>query len=679
MDHATRTPSMDLGRPETAPVGEERRRAVASVCVHALLATPAGSHIDREKLAAYVEARLERWFDGQRFDATPLVGSLVAIDGVTERDLYVGIVNLMGALAGMGVDMAEPELALSIEERRRLMQQARAATEGARASFERRRLKRALADLERQKLGGLMVARGLISASQLVAALSAQEQHGGRLGTNLVEMGFVTPAELAHFLSEQLDLPCVTSIGHVPPEILGLVPADVASRHRVFPIDVEDEHLVLAMADPGNIIAVEEVEAASGRPVRPTIAPELMITYALARHYHVRQASRVRQLPVGGEPALAAPGYDERALANDLARADDRYDVLAMVQHYLADRFRVSAVFDVAENVVRGFCASGTEGDALDIRDWAVPLTDEIEDAWFAEALGVDEIIQLAVVTVDGAPSAILVGCGGAFDGQETARLTSLASAAIRMVELREEILASRPAELIDHVPETGALRFEVALGVLGAANRADDPPRHADAVVLEALDLVRVVREEGDALDAEVVQDVGRHLVAPQVRLEPEPVVRVDRVDALRLQRVRLDLVPEADAAPFLPQVHQHACAGLLDRVQRGVELALAVALERTEHLGGDALAVDANQHVLFARITVDQRDVLAFLALAVHDAPRITVLGGNGGLRETHHCAPGESGDPFLRENHGWNSGNEVRGAEVTLGSQTEPVNDA
>lgn len=442
---ASQTPSVDLGLATEGPIGDDRRKAITSVCVHTLLATPAGVHIDKTKLEGYVTDRFDRLLFGTHFDITPLLGSLLAIDGVTERDLYVGFVNLMGALAGMGIEMAEPGLALSMDERRRIVARARAATEDARASFERRRLRDAVDELERQKLGGLMVAGDLISPEQLVAALAAQQQHGGRLGTNLVEMGFVTPAELARFLSEQLGLPCVCSIGNVAAEVLNLVPPEIATKHGVFPIDVVDDELVLAMADPGNIVAVEDVERESGRRVRPTIAPELMISYALARHYKVRPPLRVRQLPAPQRPAeLESPGYEVEDLANDLARADDRYDVLAMVQQYLAERFRVSAVFDVADDVLRGFSSAGVAGDPRDVREHVAPLTGSPPaDTWFAEALDVDEAIEIAVVIVEDEPAAVLVTAGAHDRGlAEHERMVTLASAAIRMVQLREEILS---------------------------------------------------------------------------------------------------------------------------------------------------------------------------------------------------------------------------------------------
>ena len=299
------TPTLDLGTADlSGAVPKDRRAAITSICVHAILATPAGIHVDKDKFEAFIDSRFDRLCDGKAFDFGPILRALLKIEGVKEQELYVGVVNVMAQLLSMDVVMEEPRMSLDLATRQRLLDEARAATETARSTFERRRLRDAIDHLDRQRIGDLMVARSLIDESQLAAALASQEQHGGRLGTNLVEMGFVTPPQLATFLSEQLDLPCVTTIGAVPGEVLALVPSEIALRHKVFPVEVQEDRISLAMADPSNLDAIEAIERASGLAVQPCIAPELVISYAIARHYHVRQPERMRA-PAGGHGSAA--------------------------------------------------------------------------------------------------------------------------------------------------------------------------------------------------------------------------------------------------------------------------------------------------------------------------------------------------------------------------------------
>ncbi len=442
------TTTTDLGTVDlAAPIAEDQRHAIADVCVHAVLATAAGPFIDAQKLSDFIMGRLDQLYDGRHFDFAPVLRALLKIDGVKEQDLYVGIVNLMGQLSTMDVVMEEPRMTLDSATRQRLLDMARAATESARATFERRRLRAAVAHLERKRLGDLMVEAKLLTPTHLVAALAAQEQHGGRLGTNLIEMGFVSPSSLAHFLSSQLDLPCVTAIGHVEREVLDLVPSDIAARHKVFPIELDHGDIVLAMADPSSLDAIEEIERLTGRVVRPTVAPELVITYALARYYNHRQPTRIRHHATAPRmPATEVGGYGMADLASDFARAEDRLDILAMVQRYVAERYATSAVFDVADGVVRGFSASGVKGDPREIRNQFVQSRGAVPPAsWFASALGVEgrsiEIVEIR--TEDDELTAIVVGVASkrAVQPAEQRRVTALTASALRMVELREEIL----------------------------------------------------------------------------------------------------------------------------------------------------------------------------------------------------------------------------------------------
>ncbi|MEQ8280854.1 MAG: hypothetical protein RMA76_35765 [Deltaproteobacteria bacterium] len=438
----------DLGTADlAAPISDDRRGAIAGVCLHAVLATAAGPYIDPQKLSAFIDGRLDQLYDGRHFDFAPVLRALLKIEGVSEHDLYVGIVNLIGQLSAMDVIMEEPRMSLDAATRRRLLDMARAATETARATFERRRLRAAVAKLDRKRLGDLLVEAQLIGTNQLVAALAAQEQHGGRLGTNLIEMGFVEPSDLAHFLSSQLELPCVTAIGQIERDVLDLVPPELAARHKVFPIELKDDAIVLAMADPANLAAIEDVERLSGRVVRPSVAPELVITYALARYYQHRQPTRIRVHAVAPRiPATrSATAYGLHELAGDFARADDHLDILAMAQRYMMERYAASAVFDVADGVVHGFSAAGVEG-ANDIRSRFVASDGELpEDEWFVETLGLDE----APVHVIGIRSdeddlvAILVGAhpNATIPSVELHRLAALTASALRMVELREAIL----------------------------------------------------------------------------------------------------------------------------------------------------------------------------------------------------------------------------------------------
>ena len=120
------------------------------------------------------------------------------------------------------------------------------------------------------------------------------------------------------------------------------------------------------------------------------------------------------------------------------------------------------------------------------------------------------------------------------------------------------------------------------------------------------------LLRQQPHRPDAEVAQDLGADAVVALVGLEAEPLVGLDRVEPLVLQLVGANLVGQADAAPFLVQVQQHAAPFGGDPLHRRVELRAAVAARRVEHVAGQALRVHAHQHVLaVADVAAHERDV--------------------------------------------------------------------
>src|SRR5262245_5484014 len=164
------------------------------------------------------------------------------------------------------------------------------------------------------------------------------------------------------------------------------------------------------------------------------------------------------------------------------------------------------------------------------------------------------------------------------------------------------------------NVPELlllGAEILEVLLVRLHLEGYALDD---GEPVALDPGALAGVVRDDAHLADAEVVEDLGAHAVVAQVRGEAEPLVRLHRVEPLAvLEAVRSDLVLEADAAAFLAHVEQHALALALDHAHGGLELLAAVAAPRAEGVARQALAVDADEHlVVFLDLALHEGDVV-------------------------------------------------------------------
>src|SRR5690242_969581 len=152
-----------------------------------------------------------------------------------------------------------------------------------------------------QRMGDMLVEAGVITRSQLHEALRHQAHAGGRLGTNLVELGFIDEKTLATFLAKQLSLPAVTaaSIDRIKAEVLDFVPATLAEKLRVVPVREDAGKLWVAMTDPTDKHAVAELERVVRMPIRPMVSPELLMQYALEKHYKVRKKPRVVEVRTG--------------------------------------------------------------------------------------------------------------------------------------------------------------------------------------------------------------------------------------------------------------------------------------------------------------------------------------------------------------------------------------------
>ncbi|HEV8579276.1 MAG TPA: hypothetical protein VGX68_09340 [Thermoanaerobaculia bacterium] len=144
------------------------------------------------------------------------------------------------------------------------------------------------------KLGQVLVARGWITVQQLTRALKTQNVAGGRLGTCLLEMDALQEDLLLKGLAEHLGLPAVSveDLRGIPEEVLGLIPERLARRLRAVPFRVESGRLDVALLDPRNLSAQDEIAFASGKRVKVYVANEIRILEALERYYSEEFPSR---------------------------------------------------------------------------------------------------------------------------------------------------------------------------------------------------------------------------------------------------------------------------------------------------------------------------------------------------------------------------------------------------
>jgi type IV pilus assembly protein PilB len=136
------------------------------------------------------------------------------------------------------------------------------------------------------KLGQLLINNSIIDEEQLNKALELQKKEGGRVGSNLIKLGYLTEEDLVNFLSKQYGVPAVSlTTLDIDPSIIQFVPYDVANKYQIFPISKNGASLKLAMTDPSNVFAIDDVKFMTGYDVNPVVASESSIKEAITKHY----------------------------------------------------------------------------------------------------------------------------------------------------------------------------------------------------------------------------------------------------------------------------------------------------------------------------------------------------------------------------------------------------------
>ncbi len=163
------------------------------------------------------------------------------------------------------------------------------------------------------KLGEILVRENLISPQHLREALDYQREHGGRLGYNLVKLGLVTDDMITAVLSRQYGIPSVNlELFQIDESVLRLIPQEAAQKYSVLPLSRVGATLTLAMGDPTNVFAMDDIKFMTGLNVEPVVVAEASIQQAIAKYYG---ASR--------EIELASVAVDEGVYESAVSRSSN--------------------------------------------------------------------------------------------------------------------------------------------------------------------------------------------------------------------------------------------------------------------------------------------------------------------------------------------------------------------
>ncbi len=199
-----------------------------------------------------------------------------------------------------------------------------------------------------ERLGELLIKAGLVTQKQIEDALQLQKTNGGKLGYNLVKLGHVKEEDITSLLSEQYGVPAI-HLEHfeIDESILKHIPSDVAQKYLLIPIERTGATLTVAMADPSNVFALDDVRFITGYQVEPVVAAEASIREAIGKYYgssHDIQLKEVMDEFTKQEVAdLEVEDDDGEISAEDMEAASQEAPVVKLCNLVLTDSVRKGA------------------------------------------------------------------------------------------------------------------------------------------------------------------------------------------------------------------------------------------------------------------------------------------------------------------------------------------------
>src|ERR1700740_1966366 len=157
------------------------------------------------------------------------------------------------------------------------------------------------------RIGELLLKEQLITPEQLQTALNQQKANGGKLGYNLVKMGFVKDEQITALLSKQYGVPAINLAQFkIDLTIVKLVPTETARKYQIIPLSRSGSTLTIAMTDPTNVFAMDDIKFMTGYTVEPVVASEVAITDAVEKYYPSGKGGAAAGKP--GAPGAARRG-----------------------------------------------------------------------------------------------------------------------------------------------------------------------------------------------------------------------------------------------------------------------------------------------------------------------------------------------------------------------------------
>jgi hypothetical protein len=216
------------------------------------------------------------------------------------------------------------------------------------------------------KLGEELVKDSLITREQLRLALERQVIFGGRIGTNIVELGILTEKDLSAFLSRFFKLPAVdpVQLASVDPEVIACISRELAEKYKVVPFKKDRNRLHVAILEPRSMASTDEMRFITGYDILPYVITELRLLYALEKYYGIERDLRYISVFVKEEERETTKEDTKAQLKKvkeEFANAKEREEIIAILLNESRRIASRAAVFILKGDTLIGWKARGIE------------------------------------------------------------------------------------------------------------------------------------------------------------------------------------------------------------------------------------------------------------------------------------------------------------------------------
>jgi type IV pilus assembly protein PilB len=203
------------------------------------------------------------------------------------------------------------------------------------------------------QIGEILIKENFITSEQLETALKYQRQHGGRLGSILISMGYVQDDDITSVLSKQYGVPSINlDFFEIDPAVLKLIPVDTAQKYMVVPLSRVGSTLTIATVDPTNVFAIDDIKFITGFNVEPVVATEASVLTALEKYYGTPHAIELKkvyeEIALGEKDSFeldleAEVEGEEQISIDELQRSSEEAPIIKLVNLILSESLKKGA------------------------------------------------------------------------------------------------------------------------------------------------------------------------------------------------------------------------------------------------------------------------------------------------------------------------------------------------